>query len=275
MLVHGFAQNRFSWDCEGRSPARWLAEQGWEVINLELRGHGRSEGAAEAGFEDYVEDLVRVASELGRPFVIGHSLGGAAAYAAATRTELAGVIGLGAMWGFGGHQRFIRLISGLSLKLPALRRARVRSRLGAVVMTRLMGLSDTAAWWAPMSGWWPGSMEPELLRERLERGFDYTTVQVWLDMARWAVEGETAVDEALWRACHVPLLVVVGDEDHLMPLGDARGAYDLHPGPDKELLVLDDLKHEVHWGHLDLVMGRHAPAQVWPRLHAWMTLSGS
>ena len=271
VLVHGFAQNRFSWDCAGRSFARWLAERGWEVVNLELRGHGRSGGRAEGGFEDYVEDLARVCAELGRPFVMGHSLGGTVGYAAAMRVDLAGVVGIGAAFRFGRAQRFLRLLSRLTLASPLLlRRARVRTQLSAMVITRLLGLSDAAAWWAPMSGWWPGSVEPELLRERLRLGFDHTTVQVWLDMASWSVEGRSAVSEEAWRSCAVPLLLIVGDEDRLMPLGDARPAYDLHPGPDKTLLVMNQLEHEVHWGHLDMVLGRHAPEHVWPAVDAWM-----
>ena len=55
-----------------------------------------------------------------------------------------------------------------------------------------------------------------------------------------------------------------------MPLGDARGAYDRSASPDRTLLVFDDLSHEVHWGHLDLVLGDRAPKHVWPVLHHWM-----
>ena len=272
VLVHGFAQNRFSFDCPQRSMARWLANQGWEVYNLELRGHGLSDGSAEGGFEDYVADLVEACAALDRPFVVGHSLGGAVAYGAASRVSMRGVVGIGAIWQFAQHQRFLRLVSRLTLKMPILlNRARVRSKAGGVVMSRLMGLSDTAAWWAPLSGWWPGSIEPDLLATRLHRGFDYTTVQVWLDMAGWAVSGDTV---ATWNANAPPLLCIVGDEDHLMPEGDARGAYDTHPG-DRTLLVLDDFKHEVHWGHLDLVLGRHAERFVWPAVDAWMRVRGS
>ena len=56
ILIHGFAQNRFSWDTEIRSMSGWLAAQGWDVWNLELRGHGRSRrrgGAVATTFEDY------------------------------------------------------------------------------------------------------------------------------------------------------------------------------------------------------------------------------
>ena len=41
VLVHGFAQNRYSWHTSRRSMVNWLALKGWDVYNLELRGHGR------------------------------------------------------------------------------------------------------------------------------------------------------------------------------------------------------------------------------------------
>ena len=271
VLVHGFVQNRFSWHCPQRSLCSWLAERGWQVLNLELRGHGQSEGSAENGIADYIDDVVEVCGGLDRPFVLGHSLGGAVAYAAASRVPMAGVVGIGAMWRFAQHQAFLKLLSRVTLRSPLLlNRARVRSTLAGRVMTRLMGLSDTAAWWAPMSGWWPGSIEPDLLETRLRWGFDHTTVQVWLDMAELGVSGRPVTS---WGSEPPPLLCIVGDEDHLMPLEDARGAYDTHPG-DRTLLLMDHLKHEVHWGHLDLVLGREAPRFVWPALHEWMQLRG-
>ena len=44
VLVHGFAQNRYTWHSSGRSMSAWLAAQGFDVYVLELRGHGRCDG---------------------------------------------------------------------------------------------------------------------------------------------------------------------------------------------------------------------------------------
>ena len=49
--------------------------------------------------------------------------------------------------------------------------------------------------------------------------------------------------------------------------GDVVGWFN----PDsKELVVFDAFHHEVHWGHIDLILGCHAPAQVWPVLDRWL-----
>src|SRR5262245_7749178 len=63
ILVHGFAQNRYTWRVSQRSFSGRLASEGYEVLNLELRGHGNSRayGAGNArAFDEYVDDLVRV-----------------------------------------------------------------------------------------------------------------------------------------------------------------------------------------------------------------------
>ncbi|MCB9779512.1 MAG: alpha/beta fold hydrolase [Alphaproteobacteria bacterium] len=287
LLVHGFAQNRYSWHTSRRSVSAWLAGQGWDVWNLELRGHGRSRRDGQLGaerFADYVADVQAVAEALPGPaFQVGHSLGGAAVYAAAAHAwELReqgrsarlprGVIGIGALYVFGQANPWLGLLGRITHQLrdqPFMAAFQVRTRLFGHALGRLYGVSDIAGYGFPISGWWPGSMEPELLQERLTRGFDWTSVRVWQEMSRWAAEGLPEWDE-VWQRTDVPLFVLAGDQDHLMPPDDARVAYDRSGSHDKELCVLDDWSAEVHWGHLDLVLGRLAPRHVWPRLHGWM-----
>lgn len=42
LLVHGFAQNRFTWDLQGRSFVNYLAEAGYDVFYVDLRGSRES-----------------------------------------------------------------------------------------------------------------------------------------------------------------------------------------------------------------------------------------
>lgn len=304
MLVHGFAQNRYSWHTSVRSMSAWLAFRGWDTWNLELRGHGRSREAGTIGaerFADYVQDVLRAAESLPGPaFWIGHSLGGTALYGAATEavrqrsdSEAAalprGVIGIGALYHFGQANRLIGLLGrathALLPPLPerpderrgeaeardgsVLARLQVRTRLIGRIVARLYSITDIAGYTFPISGWWPGSVEPELLRERLEIGFDWTSVKVWQEMSRWATEGVFDYDEA-WHETDVPLLVLLGDKDSLMPPADGRVAFDRSGSRDKTLHIFDDWHEQVHWGHLDLILGRYAPRYVWPLIDHWM-----
>ena len=103
VLVHGFCQNRYSWRVSRRSLVAHLAAEGFDVISVELRGHGlsREAGAGNASrFADYVRDVQRVVERLDRPFVVGHSLGGAVGVGVATRAELAGLVHLAGIYTF-------------------------------------------------------------------------------------------------------------------------------------------------------------------------------
>ena len=116
VLVHGFAQNRYTWHSTRRSFSAWLATEGFDVWNLELRGHGESKGrGAPERFVDYVDDAAHVAEELGEPaFWVGHSLGGAVVYGAATRVPMRGVVGIGALFRFAQANKTLQVLCQLS-----------------------------------------------------------------------------------------------------------------------------------------------------------------
>jgi len=182
-------------------------------------------------------------------------------------------VGIGAVYSFGRGNPLLKaagvVTHTLTERVPGLSNIQIRSRAFGKVLGRMYGLTDVVGYAAPVSGWWPGSVEPEILAERLVEGFDWTSVRVWQEMARWAATGEFDYDAA-WRETDVPLYVLLGDKDHLLPPEDGRVAYDHSGSSDKTLLTLGIWDHEVHWGHLDLVLGRHAPVHVWPRVEAWL-----
>lgn len=274
VLVHGFAQNRYTWHSTGRSMSAWLAGEGYDVHVLELRGHGHSRpSGAPDHFGHYVDDAVALAAALGRPaFWIGHSLGGAVSFAAATRTAMRGVVGIAPVYRFAQHNRLVNWIARLSHLANArgvIGGLNVRTSAAGQLLGRLYGITDVAGYAFPISGWAPGSVEPELLAERLERGFDWTSLHVWLDMARWAHEDDVEY-AAAWAGTDVPLLVLTGDLDHLTPPADCRAAYDESGATDKTLLDLEPWNTGTHWGHLDIVSGIHAPEHVWRPVSAWM-----
>ncbi len=275
LLVHGFCQNRFSWRISGRSLVARLAQEGFEVLNVELRGHGlsREAGAGNAdGFGDYVDDVTRIVSRLPEaPFLVGHSLGGAVGVGVSTRMPLAGLVPLAGVYTFATRNPTIRALGRLSLAAGPLLPASARLSTGWIgrMIGRLYSVSDVAGFGFPIAGWTPGSVERELLEERLERGMDWTSVEVWLQMSRWA-NGERLAYADAFQQTDVPLLVIVGDRDPLVSIADARCCYEESGSSDKQLAVFDAFEHQVHWGHLDLILGKKAPEEVWPRLVGWM-----
>ncbi len=277
VLVHGFAQNRYTWHSSQRSFSAWLAGEGFEVWNFELRGHGLSRGETSSErFSDYVDDAARLSEALGPATWLGHSLGGAVSYAAATKAPVSGVVGIGALYSFAQANRALWALCQLSRVLGnssggggIFGALNIRTELAGRLLGRLYSISDIAGYAFPISGWAPGSLEPDLLAERLARGFDWTSLNVWMDMARWGSSGVFEYDAA-WGATDVPLLVIAGDLDHLMPPEDARVAYERSGSTDKTFTLLDDYETGHHWGHLDLVSGIYAPRWVWDPIVAWM-----
>lgn len=75
LLLHGLAGGAWYWE----PYQRFFAARGWPSYALNLRGHHGSRPVAQLGrvsLADYVEDALELAALLGRPPVIGHSLGG-------------------------------------------------------------------------------------------------------------------------------------------------------------------------------------------------------
>ncbi|MCO4743393.1 MAG: alpha/beta fold hydrolase [Proteobacteria bacterium] len=276
LLVHGLAQNRFTWRVSGRSLTAFLAEAGYEVLNVELRGHGRSRAAGAGNaraFGEYVEDVVRVVEALDEPpFAIGHSLGAGVLVAAATQVELRGLVHLAGVFAFAQHNRTLRGLARLSLGLEGLLTlAPVRASTGwaGEVIGAAYKLTDLAGYLLPLAGWVPGSIERDVLEERLARGFDWTSIEVWLQMSRWA-RGERFEYADAFGTLDVPLLVIAGDHDALLPPGDARVCFEQSGSSDKQFYEANLFDHGAHFGHLDLILGREAPRVVWEPIRAWM-----
>lgn len=281
VLVHGFAQNRFSWHTETRSMSAWLAARGWDVWNLELRGHGRSRRRSNTKattFSDYPADLNRLAAAMPEPgYWIGHSLGASVAYAATAEGQptprTRGVIGIGGLYRFGQAGWLIPGIVRLTQKVPQsldIGDVQVHTGLTGRILARLFPLVDLAAFGMPIAGWWPGSVEPDLARERMRRGFDYIPVRVWQEMARWSDADDVPWD-AGWRQSRTPCLIMLGDRDSMLFPHEGQAAFDRSGSSDRELKILDDRDGLTHWGHLDIVLGKKAPDHVWTAIDAWMS----
>jgi N-formylmaleamate deformylase len=87
VLVHGFSDDGLCW-----TPVAKALEGDYDVIMVDARGHGRSEGPEQGyGPEDMAGDLAGVIDrlDLHRPAVLGHSMGAATALMlAGTRPHL-------------------------------------------------------------------------------------------------------------------------------------------------------------------------------------------
>ena len=75
LLIHGMCGGAWMW----RNYQARLASAGYESHAPDLRGHHGSRPVPDIGkvsLDDYVEDVLALAKQLGNPTVIGHSMGG-------------------------------------------------------------------------------------------------------------------------------------------------------------------------------------------------------
>lgn len=85
VMVHGAGMDHTVWSMQ----ARFFAHHGFSVMNLDLPGHGRSEGPAPTTIADYTDWLARAIDAAGATDIhlIGHSMGSLIAMALAARAD--------------------------------------------------------------------------------------------------------------------------------------------------------------------------------------------
>jgi pimeloyl-ACP methyl ester carboxylesterase len=283
LLVHGFGQNRYAWHLPSRSLANHLAVQGYDVFNLDLRGHGRSRHLSTTrsrGVECYVtEDLPSAVEEVtalsgGRaPYLIGHSLGGLVSYAAAPTlgSGIAGIVSIGSPYHFtrgslslGAIALFMRGLSTVRLRPPNAPFS--ISPIGRV-MRSLARVAESPLYPIPLRGWHPGALEPHVLDEHLRLAFDRAGMGEMVNMFEWANQrrfGGHALDYVeRFEKMDVPLLVIAGSNDDLAPPASVRPGFLLSQSRDKTYRALP-------LGHIDLLVGRDAPLMTWSLLTGWL-----
>lgn len=275
VLVHGLAQNHRTWRLSRRSLPAALADRGWQVFNLDLRGHGwsRSFGAPPARrVDDYAVDLTRVLEAVpGRPFVVGHSLGAAVSVRATPHVDVAGLVHLAGIYTFATQNATLRTLARVTRRLgPVLPdHVHVDTR-GVGVMIRRYGRAfDRAQQVSPLAAWRTRAFERELASERVLDGFDRSALAIWKEMAGWALGDAVDVGGA-FAELDRPLLVLTGEADNLAHPADGRAAYQASASRDRTYVNFTRAVHGYGPGHLDIVLGRRAPAVVWPVMLDWL-----
>jgi polyhydroxyalkanoate synthase len=286
ILVHGFGQNRYAWHMPQRSMANHLADLGFDVFNIDLRGHGRSAelgSKRSGGVDDYIRGdlpalIERVLHLTGtsRVFLVGHSLGGLCAASAAAREpeRVAGVVTIGPPHALGrGHfvlGNMLRLGAHTLSRSGLLRGSRARLPVDlvgkAVHATRFAWDSRLAP--IPVRGWKPGTFAGNELRSYL-RSFDGASFGTVDELFQLAATGElrSRVDgqsyTRLIEESQLPLLALSGSADLLANPGAVKPLYERSRSRDKRYVKVDA-------GHGDLLVGSQAPEHVWRIVGDWL-----
>lgn len=290
ILCHGLWANRFNMDFgPGLSLARHLAEAGFDVFVLELRGSGFSRDPGPGGptgraTRDYGFDThvtldapaalaeVRRLTGADRVFWVGHSMGGMLGYVLAGGPEgaaLAGLVAVGSPVSFGDRGGLARRAARLLGPLAWLRTRPIQALL------------------APLSGWVsppggrlvvnPRNMDGPVIRRalfnlvgELSRGHA-AQFGGWIRTGRFESRDGKVDYLARLSAATVPALLLAGAADALAPPPSVEAAYERLGSADKTFEVLGrETGCDVDYGHGDLLLGRAAPAEVYPRITGWL-----
>jgi len=291
ILVPGWTENHLIYDMNwilGRSLARDLAHDGWDVWVLNLRTHdidGDPGTAAENEEnmnkywdfdETYVQkDLVAavnyVKQKTGEDQVIlgGHSMGGmlSAAYAMQVgQGNLAGLITIASP----SIPQEVPPAFKLLMALYGTAEGQVRP-LAPVnfdpnnqFLIKLM-IADMASydeggateWW--MNWNYIGTLndEPAGVCVDLWFGLDIERNEHWVDP-----DGYDYTEHI--PDITVPYLSVAGIQDEMALLPQTQGIYELAGSSDKTTLIYDG------YGHVDLLIGKNAPTEIYPEIRDWL-----
>jgi len=288
VLLHGYGQNRYAWHLPARSLFNHLAHAGFDVFNLELRGHGRSRhlGAhppnhvttfVEEDVPAAIEEVQRLAGP--RPvFLVGHSLGGLVAYASAAKLQdaIGGVATLGSPYQFTHGSWALAILGSAMLALDR----RVSFGHGGIELKPLMesvrllrSFIESPAFLFPIRGFAPGALEPHVLAQHMSLAMDVGSVAVLRGMFHSAAEarrgghclGQLSNYAAGFESLEdLPLLIISGTKDDLAPPASVIPAYERSHSRDKTYRTFPR-------GHLDLLIGRDSPQTIWPLLESWLS----
>jgi alpha-beta hydrolase superfamily lysophospholipase len=288
LLVHGYGQNRYAWHLPSRSFVNHLANAGFDVFNLDLRGQGRSRrfgGQRPRAVAEYIEeDLPRAFEEVRRTtgrddlFLVGHSLGGLISYAAAPLATafLRGLVTIGSPFHFTQGSGILRFLAGVVAMLDKagidVKDVPVPLRALGKSMHALRFYLESPLYPVKLRGWHAGAIEPEILAEHMKHAFDLASLPVMFSMFRWSdgafggsqaqkIDGLSYAER--FERCTLPLLVIAGTGDDLAPPESVEPAYIVSRSPDKTY-------RELPLGHIDLLVGRDAPKSTWRMVERWL-----
>ena len=295
MLVHGLGQNRYTWTLTKRSLENYFIQNEFTTFNVELRGHGlsRANGSDHPEtFETYLNydipafiETISKITDKEKFFFIGHSLGGSISYCIGSQfqDQLAGIISIGGPFNMAQGNRLLKSIAHIGVTLgklypfPKLQpNVFYIDYIGILVSMGLVDLMNHPWNKIPLQIWYPGSIEEDILKERITKGFDRTSFNVIKFFFKWGAKGkfissDGRIDfENHIQDLKIPILFVNGDRDYGVPEIAIKDAFEKAGSDDKIFKTFGMKNSGHHWGHCDLICGKHAPKVTWPYMLDWI-----
>ncbi len=289
LMVHGLASNYRNMDfpIKDLSLARYLSKEGFDAWVVDLRGSGLSKKTTFKRYEWFFDDFVfhdlpaavnLILRETGAKKLhwIGHSLGGLLAFpftqTYANKDILQSLITIASplttatrpgYFKFTYHlDRFLKLFSRMPYK--------TLSKMAIRFVDRLLGLENQVLFSKE-------NMTKEILTTIMHHAVESVPTSLILQIHDWFRHNYFATkDRKLNYMTHLselkmPILMITGSVDTFTPLADIRLAFRKIPKAKKKHLVFGKSKgHQSEYGHIDLLLGKNAPKEVYPHILQWL-----
>lgn len=284
LFVHGLAANHRTFTYHNHSGLiPYLCKQGYDCWAVDLRGRGESEEpAGHWGFDDYAEqdlpavvDYVLERTDFPRLHWVGYSMGGMLYYV------LAGSLDYGS-----------KIASAITIGSPVFFHEptildRIASRLHAFPFKlKTVPLSYFLRWIGlglgsiPETFYLPlvnlNNMDNKILRRFPSVVFATTSSRAvtqypnWFVKNKWTSREETNDYREDLKNVEVPTLVVAGSRDELCPNRKRAGFGRINTSDKKFVLAGKSQGFSEDYSHLDLIFGKKAHDEVYPRVADWI-----
>lgn len=291
LLVHGLASNRNNMDFpnEKYSLAKYLWKEGWDSWVIELRGTGKS--TKPRGLKwlikswnmdhhilyDLPAAIRLIQEETSHPQVhwLGHSLGGMlvspfvrihspSAIRSVTAACAPMVTGNGH-----SHLSWIYFFDPIFWILPY---APYR------VIANLLHLGSKWIHGQAEKGFFVReNMELQTLRTAISAGLEDLSSSAFRQFFQWMADKKfKSPDSGIifhtnYKKMNFPFLILTGSHDPYTPTPEIQYFFDKIRSKKKKWIVFGkEFGHAANYGHLDLILGRHAPREVYPIISNWL-----
>jgi pimeloyl-ACP methyl ester carboxylesterase len=283
LVCHGIASNSTGMDLtDEQSLARALAAAGHDTWLLELRGRGLSSQPRLFGkhrwdwsFDEYVERDVPAAvgallQATGRDRFhwVGFSLGAAVGYGVLEDPDVGAKVRSAVL--LGGPATY-RVQNKYLFHWP-LRNLRW---LRHAFLMRL--LAPLAGYWRPVLLHDPENISGAVIRRFLVNASANFSENEMLQLGDWIANDQfRSIDHRRdyrkdLSKITAPVLLIAGNKDRLAPPPSVKDAYDAISSVDKKFVIASrGHSFQSNYGHLDLVLGRSAPKEIFPLVVEWL-----
>jgi len=289
LLVHGLASNFTNMDfpIKDLSLARFLSRNGFDAWIVDLRGSGLSKKAMFKRYKWYFDDYLlkdipsaveKILSETGAKQFhwVGHSLGGLLAFpylkTQSPRDILKSLITIASPVttahrpGYFKHTARFDSLLKIVPRLPY----KTLSKFANIFVDSILGLKDQVLFSRE-------NMTREILTTIFKHAVESVPSSLILQIHDWLRNNYFASRDRKinymdsLEQVTTPILMIAGSIDTFTPLADIRLAFRKFRKAKKSLLVFGKTRgHKSDYGHVDLLLGKNAPKEVYPQILNWL-----